>query len=70
LLINGKRVTGSCREAAPYLYVSLKPLTGELFAMFLPRLDKEFFGLFVNRAKPSPEAEDTDGRRRGGGASA
>jgi len=31
-----------------YLYVSLKPLTGELFALFLPRLDKECFGIFAS----------------------
>jgi DDE superfamily endonuclease len=30
-----------------YLYVSIKPFTGELFAMFLPRLDKECFALFA-----------------------
>lgn len=30
-----------------YLYVSLKPFTGELFAMFLPRLNKECFALFA-----------------------
>ncbi len=30
-----------------YLYVSLKPLTGEVFALFLPRLDKECFGIFA-----------------------
>ena len=30
-----------------YLYVSLKPFTGELFAMFLPRLDKDCFGIFA-----------------------
>jgi transposase len=30
-----------------YLYVSLKPFTGELFAMFLPRLNKECFALFT-----------------------
>ncbi len=30
-----------------YLYVSLKPYTGELFAMFLPRLDKACFALFA-----------------------
>jgi putative transposase len=29
-----------------YLYVALKPYTGELFAMFLPRLDKQCFGIF------------------------
>ncbi len=31
-----------------YLYVSLKPYSGELFAMFLPRLDKECFGIFAD----------------------
>ncbi len=30
-----------------YLYVSLKPFTGGLFAMFLPRLNKECFGIFA-----------------------
>ncbi len=30
-----------------YLYVSLKPFTGELYALFLPRLDKECFGIFA-----------------------
>lgn len=30
-----------------YLYVSVKPFTGELFAMFLPRLNKECFGIFA-----------------------
>jgi hypothetical protein len=30
-----------------YLYVSLRPFTGELFAMFLPRLNKECFALFA-----------------------
>ncbi len=30
-----------------YLYVSIKPFTGELFAMFLPRLNKECFGIFA-----------------------
>ncbi len=30
-----------------YLYVSIKPYTGELFARFLPRLDKECFGIFA-----------------------
>jgi transposase len=30
-----------------YLYVSLKPFTGEMFALFLPRLDKECFGIFI-----------------------
>lgn len=32
-----------------YLYVSLKPFTGEVFALFLPRLDKECFGIFINQ---------------------
>ncbi len=31
-----------------YLYVSLKPFTGEVFALFLPRLDKECFSIFIN----------------------
>ncbi|MCA1638510.1 MAG: transposase [Acidobacteria bacterium] len=30
-----------------YLYVSIKPFTGEMFAMFLPRLNKECFGIFA-----------------------
>lgn len=30
-----------------YLYVSIKPLTGEIFALFLPRLDKVCFNLFI-----------------------
>ncbi len=30
-----------------YLYVSLKPLTGEIFALLLPRLNKECFNLFI-----------------------
>ncbi len=30
-----------------YLYVTLKPFTGEMFAMFLPRLDKVCFNLFI-----------------------
>ena len=30
-----------------YLYVALKPYTGELFALFLPRLDKECCGIFA-----------------------
>ena len=31
-----------------YLYVCLKPFTGEIFALFLPRLDKECFAIFTN----------------------
>lgn len=34
-----------------YLYVSLKPFTGELFALFLPRLDKECFALFARERR-------------------
>lgn len=30
-----------------YLYVSIKPFTGEVFARFLPRLDKVCFGIFA-----------------------
>jgi transposase len=36
-----------------YLYVSLKPYTGELFAMFLPRLDKQGFGIFAQQRSKS-----------------
>lgn len=36
-----------------YLYVSLKPYTGELFAMFLPRLDKECFAIFATERMKS-----------------
>jgi len=32
-----------------YLYVTVKPFTGEMFACFLPRLDKECFNLFVEQ---------------------
>ncbi len=38
-----------------YLYVSLKPFTGELFAMFLPRLNKECFGIFAGERSLSLE---------------
>lgn len=38
-----------------YLYVSVKPFTGELFAMFLPRLNKECFGIFVRERSLSLE---------------
>ena len=30
-----------------YLYVSVKPFTGEVFALVLPRLNKECFNLFI-----------------------
>lgn len=30
-----------------YLYVSLKPFTGEVFALVLPRLTKECFNIFI-----------------------
>lgn len=30
-----------------YLYVSIKPMTGEVFACFVPRLDKVCFNLFI-----------------------
>jgi transposase len=36
-----------------YLYVSLKPYTGELFAMMLPRLDKQCFGIFARERSKS-----------------
>ena len=38
-----------------YLYVSVKPFTGELFAMFLLRLDKECFGLVADKRSLSLE---------------
>lgn len=40
-----------------YLYVSLKPFTGELFAMFLPRLDKECFGIFTKERSQTIESK-------------
>lgn len=45
----GKRPSGKQKIGYEYLYlyVSLKPFTGELFAMFLPRLNKECFGIFT-----------------------
>jgi len=30
-----------------YLYVAIKPFVGEVFARFLPRLDKQCFGIFA-----------------------
>lgn len=38
-----------------YLYVSLKPYTGEFFAMFLPRLDKQCFSIFARERRKSLE---------------
>ena len=32
-----------------YLYISIKPMTGAVFAMFLPRLDKVCFNIFVRQ---------------------
>lgn len=40
-----------------YLYVTVKPFTGELFAMFLPRLDKECFALFAKERAFSLESK-------------
>lgn len=40
-----------------YLYVSLKPFTGELFALLLPRLNKQCFGLFVETRSADLENE-------------
>ncbi|HEY0426183.1 MAG TPA: transposase [Pyrinomonadaceae bacterium] len=47
----GKRAVGVQKIGYEYLYlyVSLKPFTGELFAMFLPRLNKECFGIFADQ---------------------
>lgn len=36
-----------------YLYVSIKPYTGEMFAMFLPRLDKKCFKIFADERSKS-----------------
>ena len=41
-----------------YLYVSIKPFTGEFFALLLPRLNKECFGLFVE-ARSAELKEET-----------
>jgi hypothetical protein len=45
----GERASGRQRIGYRYLYlyVAVKPFTGEMFAMFLPRLDKVCFNLFV-----------------------
>jgi transposase len=37
------------------LYVSLKPFTGEIFAMFLPRLNKACFDIFASERSFSLE---------------
>ncbi len=39
-----------------YLYVSIKPFTGELCAMFLPRPDKECFALFAEQLGRTSQA--------------
>lgn len=45
----GERPTGRQKIGYEYLYlyVSIKPFTGEMFALFLPRLNKECFALFA-----------------------
>ena len=45
----GERPTGKQKIGYEYLYlyVSIKPRAGELFAMFLPCLNKECFALFA-----------------------
>ena len=40
-----------------YLYVSLKPFTSEVFAMFLPRLDNECFALFTQERSQTIESK-------------
>lgn len=40
-----------------YLYVSLKPCTGEMFAMFLPRLNKECFEIFAGERSRTVEGK-------------
>lgn len=38
-----------------YLYVSLKPFTGEMFAMFLPRLNRTCVGIFASERSQTLE---------------
>lgn len=47
----GERPTGRQKIGYEYLYlyVWIKPFTGEVFALFLPRLNKECFALFVQQ---------------------
>ncbi len=40
-----------------YLYISIKPFTGEMFAMFLPRLNKECFGIFTRERSRTLERQ-------------
>ena len=46
----GKRAVGSQKIGYDYayLYVSIKPFTGEVFALILPHLNKECFGIFAD----------------------
>jgi hypothetical protein len=46
----GKRACGRQKIGYEYgyLYVSLKPFTGEVFALILPALNKECFGIFAH----------------------
>lgn len=46
---SGMRPLGRQKIGSKYLYldVSLKPFTGEICALFLPRLNKQCFNLFV-----------------------
>lgn len=46
----GKRAVGRQKIGYEYayLYVSVKPFTGEVFALILPHLNKECFGIFAD----------------------
>jgi hypothetical protein len=46
----GKRAVGRQKIGYDYayLYVSIKPFTGEVFALILPNLNKECFGIFAD----------------------
>ena len=53
-----------------YLYVSIKPMTGEVFACFLPRLDKVCLRLIYQGAKQTTDTPDSIDCGRSGSASA
>lgn len=47
---SGKRAVGTQKIGYEYayLYVSIKPFTGKVFALMLPHLNKECFALFAD----------------------
>lgn len=53
-----------------YLYVSIKAFVGEVFARFLPRLDKQCFGIFAAERARRTAAQNLADFRRSGSASA